>query len=327
MAKRKRLTSARADFLAGPDPAARPPLSPAPIAGIAGDAASAAAAEELARTLGEARATGRMIMELPLESVDPSYLVRDRVEIDEEEMDALVASIAARGQQTPIEVADLGGGRYGLISGWRRIEALKRLAPQEGGTTVLALLRAPKESAEAYLAMVEENEIRVGLSYYERARIALKAVEQGVYADIQTALQSLFHAASRAKRSKIGSFVRVAEAFDGHLTRPAALGERLGLKLAREIEADPELASRLIDRLAALSGEETEQDAIAATLAEREQRNERPKSPEAKPETRKIGRNLRYSENRNGKVTLSGSALDDQLRVDLFRWLEARLSK
>jgi hypothetical protein len=34
---------------------------------------------------------------------------------------------------------------------------------------------------EAYLAMVEENEIRVGLSFYERARIVARAAEAGVF--------------------------------------------------------------------------------------------------------------------------------------------------
>ena len=50
--------------------------------------------------------------------------------------------------------------------------------------------------------MVEENEIRVGLSYYERARIVAKAVAQGVFETEKQALQRLFHTASRPKRSK-----------------------------------------------------------------------------------------------------------------------------
>ena len=36
-----------------------------------------------------------------------------------------VGKECTRGQQTPIEVLPLRGGRYGLISGLRRVEALK----------------------------------------------------------------------------------------------------------------------------------------------------------------------------------------------------------
>ena len=103
-----------------------------------------------------------------------------------------------------------------------------------------ALLRRPEGASEAYLAMVEENEIRVGLSHYERARIAARAAEQGVYPSLKSALQHLFANASRAKRSKIGSFVTVYRHLDGALRFPAALPERLGLALAQALEADPD---------------------------------------------------------------------------------------
>ena len=51
--------------------------------------------------------------------------------------------------------------------------------------------------------MVEENEIRADLSFFERARIVRRAVEGGVFGSEKQALQSLFSAASYAKRSKI----------------------------------------------------------------------------------------------------------------------------
>ena len=56
--------------------------------------------------------------------------------------------------------------------------------------TVKAALSGKYE--DAYVAMVEENEIRVGLSFYERARIAAKSVEAGVYPDDRAALRALF---------------------------------------------------------------------------------------------------------------------------------------
>ena len=47
--------------------------------------------------------------------------------------------------------------------------------------------------------MVDENEIRAGLSFYERGRIVAKATDAGVYTSDKTALAALFHASPRAK--------------------------------------------------------------------------------------------------------------------------------
>lgn len=239
MAKRKRLTMPNGMGSGGMDgdtgfdiagtqpvvandpPALFAPLGAPPIARVAAESATAAALSDLAREMTEARENGRFILSLPLDVVDEAYLVRDRVHADPEELEALMASMRQRGQQVPIEVTALPGGRYGLISGWRRMTALRRLstyAPEF--TKVLAILRRPDTAATAYLAMVEENELRVGLSYYERARIVLRATEQGVFPDTQTALARLFAPASRAKRSKIGSFFRIVHALDGTLRFP-----------------------------------------------------------------------------------------------------------
>ena len=343
MAKRRRLSPARPG-LAGDAP--RPPAAfvPSPIAGVAGDAAGAAAAEELARTLHEARIGGRMVLDLDLDRIDAGYLVRDRVTVDEAEMQVLMASIAARGQQAPVDVADLGGGRYGLISGWRRLEALRRLGPEGGPNTILALLRQPREAGDAYLAMVEENEIRVGLSYYERARIALKAVEQGAYTDTKKALLSLYHAASRPKRSKIGSFLGLVEELDGALTFPGALGERLGLQLARSLDDDPTLAARLRRLLAEAVPEDAEaekamlQQALAGSTGAAVSGKAAPVAPRnvsrAKHFTPSqplvhitLRPGLTYVEHRNGGVTLEGPAVDADLRARLTRWLGEQLDR
>ena len=180
MAKRKRLAPPIAPYQ-DPGPAAGTPAKrTAPIADVAADAATSAALSELSQTLQSARDQGRMILSLPLDAVQSDYLLRDRRVVDDDEMDALIASISARGQQTPIEVVALEDGRYGLISGWRRLQALRRLQGPDGSgpQTVLALLRVPEQASDAYVAMVEENEIRVGISFYERAG-AGAAVRQG----------------------------------------------------------------------------------------------------------------------------------------------------
>ncbi|MBL4919350.1 ParB/RepB/Spo0J family partition protein [Szabonella alba] len=227
-----------------------------PIARVVAESSAEAALAEVTQAMTEARAAGRLVQVLPLEAIDPGHLVRDRIALDEEELSHLIASIRDHGQRMPIEVADLGAGRYGLISGWRRLQALRRLAEEAGEGmdgakygTVLALLRRPKDAPEAYVAMVEENEVRQGLSYYERARIAARAVDLGVFGTEKQALQQLFSAASRARRSKIGSFLTIVRALDEALRFPAAIPERLGLALAKALETRPEEGRALADAL------------------------------------------------------------------------------
>jgi ParB-like chromosome segregation protein Spo0J len=288
----------------------------APIADMAGEASATAALREVSETLTRARAEGLLIERLPLEAVEADYLVRDRIATDAEEMAALVASIRARGQQTAIEVVDLGQGRYGLISGWRRLAALRELAESGAGPdTVLAIVRVPGQAAEAYRAMVEENEIRIGLSYYERARIVARAADRGVFPDDRAALSALFAHATRPRRSKIGSFVRLVRALDGELRFPSAIPERLGLALVKALEARPDLEKRLKQSLksAAPATAEAEAAVLQASL-----RRDRPATTRARPAL-PPGIDLRQEV---GRLTLTGAAVDHPAFASaLTRWL------
>ncbi|MCP4212351.1 MAG: ParB N-terminal domain-containing protein, partial [Halieaceae bacterium] len=126
MAKRKRLTPANPVFL-GSEASVPRQMHSAPIADVAGEASTRAALDEVSETLTRARSEGRLVIPVSLDQIDHDYLVRDRVAVDDEEMEVLINSLRARGQQAPIEVAPLEAGRFGLISGWRRCTALKRL--------------------------------------------------------------------------------------------------------------------------------------------------------------------------------------------------------
>lgn len=315
MAKRKRLTPARIGLWEEDAPISTPP-----IAHVTGDASTVSALEEVTAELTRARAEGRLVEALPLDSIDAGYLVRDRILADDEDLRTLVESLRARGQQTPIEVVALEGGRYGLISGWRRLAALQKLyleTGEESFSLVQALLRTPDTASEAYLAMVEENEIRVGLTYFERARIALKAVEQGVFVDRRAALQGLFGSASRARRSKIGSFMPVVAELDGALRFPASLTERLGLRLAKAMEDSDRLAERLKSTLLEKTpgSIEAEQALIAKALAPA------PKPDGNRPGMRELRPGLSVRETASG-VTISGAALTPDLKARLLAWLQ-----
>lgn len=271
MAKRKRLGPAGAFSAELSAPPATTSALP-PIAAVSGDASATSALAELSHVLDSARSEGRLVQKIPLTDIKADHLVRDRLVNDADDMTALIDSIRARGQQTPIEVVALGENahgtpQYGLVSGWRRLRALRSLADHGGhAATALARVIAPHSQTDSYMAMVEENEIRANLSYYERAHIVARAVEAGVYDTPKAALNGLFANVSRAKRSKIKSFVDVVMALDAHLRFPAAIGERLGLQLSKAVTE-----GRAPDFVAALAAEfdtaEDEQSALRTALA------------------------------------------------------------
>lgn len=285
-----------------------------PVARVAAEAAAEAALREVSAELAALRAEGRMVLRLPLAAVEDGWLIRDRLAADPDELAALTDSLRSHGQRTPIEVAELAPGRYGLISGWRRMVALRALAAEDARfASVLALVRAPETSAEAYVAMVEENEIRAGLSYWERARVVVRAVAGGVFGSEKIALQRLFASASRAKRSKIGSFLAVVQALEGHLRFPAALPERLGLRLAAALGADAGLAPRLAQALAAAEPADAaaEQAVLSGVLSGR---------TTPPPRRAALAPGL-WAEGGAGRLVLGGPALDEARIARLQDWL------
>lgn len=229
-----------------------------PIAQVAAEAAAAAeplptgARVEKARdqadaeALREARAEGRLIIEIPVSEIVLDEITRDRMAIDREELEELKLSIGQNGLRLPIEVfalPDAGpGGRYGLISGLRRVTAVREIGGPDA--RIAALVREPGDVAAAIVSMVEENEVRANLSHYERGRIAVLAAGQGHFADPEEAVARLFASASKAKRSKIRSFALVHEELGDMLSFPQELSEKGGLRLANALRLGFEGALR-----------------------------------------------------------------------------------
>ncbi|MCC7320350.1 MAG: ParB N-terminal domain-containing protein, partial [Rubellimicrobium sp.] len=318
--------------LGGPFPlseeGASPPPARPPVAHVAGEAAVRAALDEVTGTLRMAEEEGRLVLSLPLAEVAEGHLIRDRLAATPEAMAELTESLRRRGQQMPIEVADLGPGarpRYGLISGWRRLIALRALAEETGEArfaTVLALVRRAGGGAEAYVAMVEENEIRADLSFYERARIVLRAVEAGVFADDRAARRALFASALPAKRSKIRSFQPIVTALDPVLRFPARISEKAGLALSAAMAADPGLASALVAALSATPAPSAEVEAgiIRQVMRARFSAQETGSEPAHRVDS--VSEGLRLSGG-PGRVTLSGSAVTAEFVESLSAWVQS----
>lgn len=300
--------------------------APAPIAQVAADASVQAAMTEIAQAMTQARRDGRLVLTVQLDRIDAEHLVRDRLGTDEEELGHLMASLRVHGQRTPIEVTELAPDRFGLISGWRRLQAFRRLQAETDEprfAEIQVLLRRPDTAKQAYIAMVEENEVRLGLSYYERARIVARSVDLGVFETEREALRQLFAAASRARRSKIGSFLAVYRALDAGLQFAAYIPERLGLALARALVDRPadvaSLMARLVQDPAPDSAEE--QRRLALFIAGKP---ELPALPKALPPRNELRPGVFLDVGgdwRKPMLTLSGPAVGPEFRERLEHWL------
>ncbi len=197
-----------------------------------------------------------------------------------------------------------------------------------GSEMVKAIITAPREAPDAYVAMIEENEIRVGLSYFERARIVVRSVQTGVFETEKSALQTLFAHASRAKRSKIKSFIPVASTLGGALNFPTQMGERMGLQLSKALLNDPHAPRRILSALTALPHDtfEAEQDLLNETLKQGLETQEKPLAAKSKPAnirpiTPVDGITLTTS---GSSITLQGKRVDPRLFADLQIWLKGR---
>jgi ParB family transcriptional regulator, chromosome partitioning protein len=252
MAKRRRLEAPGAAELADLEAgfAAKPLIDKvgfaAPIAQIAGEIARATEPLETEKRVSMARDSvdaeawrlaqqeGRVVQDIPLGLIVLDHMMRDRMVVDRADIDELKFSIRTNGLRLPIEVLAIEDGKYGLISGWRRVTALQELQAEglAGFDSIKAFVRPPYEAAALYTAMVEENELRAQITPYERGRIAVMAAELGAFAGTEAAIETIFAAASKAKRSKIRSFAYVHEQLGDMLHYPTELSERNGLRLA-----------------------------------------------------------------------------------------------
>lgn len=242
----------------------------APIAQVAADSAAQVQTESAdaraararleadAARLHEAQEQGLLMVELPVEEIDEGAMIRDRMVMSEEDLQELRQSIAAHGLRLPIEVFELEkpgreGQRYGLLSGYRRLLAVRGLlelteAPKY--THIRALIRPRSDADAAFVSMIEENEVREELSHFERGRIAVIAANQGAFANTEDAVDKLFATGSKAKRSKVRSFALIFEELGDMLQFPEALTERRGLRLAAALRrgAEGRLRKVLSDR-------------------------------------------------------------------------------
>ncbi|WP_417721051.1 ParB N-terminal domain-containing protein [Salipiger sp.] len=354
MAKRRKLEAPSAEDLTRLEEeftreVARGPLS-APIAQVAaesaalheprpaGERAEVAQARADAARLRDAEGRGLVMLELPIDEIDADALVRDRVVLDHEEMEELKASIAKGGLRLPVEVFatpdDSRGFRYGLLSGYRRLKAVRdlhALTKDPAHAVIKAVLRDPAAMGGTFAAMIEENEIRASLSHFERGRIAVIAAQQGAFVNTEEAVNALFPMASKAKRSKIRSFALIFEELGDMLTYPDLIKEKDGLQLAAALRdgAETTLREALAERVPTSPDEEAAMLARALDGLRTEadpRRGGRPRRAAGPVRALSTGVSLQTAEDAQGWVIrLRGKRVDRELVEVLVRELERML--
>lgn len=128
-----------------------------------------------AETLRQQIADGAVVVSLPTDLVDPSFVTDRLARIGDPAFRRLVGSIQEVGQQVPILVRPHPTlpGRYQIAYGHRRHAAATEL-----GLSVKALVR-PMSDAELVVAQGKENGERRDLSFIERALFAADLARHG----------------------------------------------------------------------------------------------------------------------------------------------------
>lgn len=183
---------------------------------------------------------GEAVVDLDPDVVEASF-VKDRLSEDDEDFQALVEAIRARGQDTPILVRPHGkiDGRYQVVFGHRRLRAAREL-----GRNVRAVVKTMDDRTHV-IAQGQENSARADLTFIERALFAGRLEELGYDREvISTAL-----AANAASVSKMMSVM-----------------ERISPEVVRAIGAAPGVGRERWVALSLLAGKASNTANVAEVL-------------------------------------------------------------
>jgi ParB family transcriptional regulator, chromosome partitioning protein len=182
---------------------------------------------------------------IPPDDIDADALLRDRTRIDPGELAELTHSIFVSGLRSPIEVWRLPGAetppRYGLIAGLRRLTAFRALQdwprPERFATIPAFVVPAPDLPA-AMAAMVTENEVRSPITPWEKGLLIDAAVRADLFPTTEAAVDALYPAASRQKRSRLRMHALVVSHCDGLFTTPERLSQSQMDRLATALRGN-----------------------------------------------------------------------------------------
>jgi ParB family chromosome partitioning protein len=235
------------------------------------------------------------IQRIPLAEIDQAALTRDRAGLDREPQAELERSIGTSGLRQPIEVFPLpeprGPHRWGLLNGYRRLLAFRTLLENTGQdryAAIPAFVREAASLAASLAAMVEENEIRAGLSPFERGFIAVNARNQGAFASIEEAVDGLYPNANRPKRNRLRALAFLAEEMDGQFAAPELLSQQQATRIARALTAGFGELIRTALEESSLKDPDHQWSLVEPILAEAEAHARRPENSDRPGRPRRI---------------------------------------
>lgn len=184
------------------------------------------------------------ITTIPTDLIDHNALPRDRSHLDPDALAELRHSILREGLRQPVEVWRLSSPRngceYGLIAGLRRLTAIRDLARLRGNgdfTTIPAFVRSPATLSDAMAAMVSENEVRAQITPWEKARLIITSVGEGLFATPDSAIAALFPASSAVTTSRLRALATLYCDLADLLQEPQLYSQRQLLRIAAAMRA------------------------------------------------------------------------------------------
>lgn len=224
----------------------------------AAEAAIRAENDMLAEEFVRLRDLGLVVDLVPLDAIDTTKLVRDRLLTvdDEADLAELKASIRDIGLSNPIRVEPGSDGRYELVQGLRRLTAYRQLHAETGDARYAqipaGLMTDADNLEQLYRRMVDENLVRKEVSFVEMATLARDYARDSLTGctDPDKAVSILFQSAGYQKRSYIRAFVKVVDSLGEILQFPTEIPRNLGLALRRRLELEPGIAAAIREELA-----------------------------------------------------------------------------
>ncbi|KKW30787.1 MAG: Chromosome segregation DNA-binding protein [Candidatus Uhrbacteria bacterium GW2011_GWD2_52_7] len=172
---------------------------------------------------------------LRIHEISPSAIVENphqpRTHFAEEELSDLKASIQEHGILQPLVVTDLGGGKYELIAGERRLRSARAV----GLNKVPVIVREADEQQKLELALIE-NIQRADLNAVEEARAYKSLIEN--FGLTQEAVSGRVG----KSRSQVANMMRLLELDDDILD--ALMMGRISKSHARTLLAEPDHHAR-----------------------------------------------------------------------------------
>lgn len=220
------------------------------------EAAIRAENDALAAELVRLKGLGLVVDLVPIDAVDTSKLVRDRILADDLELAELKSSIRTLGLSNPIRVEPKEGGRYELVQGLRRLTAYRELFAETGDARYASIPAGLMTDAEnldqLYRRMVDENLVRKDVSFLEMATLARDYARdpRTDCSDPDKAVTLLFQSAGYQKRSYIRAFLTVVDTLGETLLYPQEIPRNLGLELRRRLEIEPQIAVAIREEFA-----------------------------------------------------------------------------